>query len=85
MKKMLKAIEDIMGDESFHVKLEPAMTTHRQAVEITYEDANVVRYIAGYVCWKVLKNIEVSSRSNKQQLLSCVEGLLGDDNERTFC
>ena len=34
MKKMLKAIEDIVGDESFHVKLEPAMTAHRQAVEI---------------------------------------------------
>ena len=33
------------------------------------------------VCQKVRKNIEVSSRSNKQQLLSCVEGLLGDDND----
>ena len=40
-----------------------------------------MRYIAGYVCRKVRKNIEVSSRSNKQQLLSCVEGLLGDDND----
>ena len=48
---------------------------------LTYEDANVVRYIAGYVCWKVRKNIKVSSRSNKQQLLSCVEGLLGDDSD----
>ena len=48
---------------------------------LTYEDANVVRYIAGYVCRKIRKNIEVSSRSNKQQLLSCVEGLLGDDSD----
>lgn len=42
---------------------------------LSYEDADVVNYIAGYVCRKVRKNIEVSSRSNKQQLLSCVEGL----------
>ena len=28
---------------------------------LTYEDANVVRYVAGYVCRKVLKTIEVSS------------------------
>ena len=48
---------------------------------LTYEDANVVHYIAGCVCQKVRKNIEVSSRSNKQLLLSCVEGLLRDDDD----
>lgn len=31
---MLKAIEDIVSNESFHVKLEPAMTARRQAVDI---------------------------------------------------
>ena len=48
---------------------------------LTYEDANVVRYIAGYVCRKIRKNIEVSSRPNKQQLISCVEGLLGGEGD----
>ena len=48
---------------------------------LTYEDANVVRYIAGYVCRKVWRNIDASSCSNKAQLLSCVEGLLGDDKD----
>ena len=49
---------------------------------ITYEDANVVRYIAGYVCKKVRRSIETSLRPNKAELLKCVEGLLSDeDNE----
>ena len=46
---------------------------------ITYEDANVVRYIAGYVCKKVRRSIETSLRPNKAELLKCVEGLLSDE------
>ena len=45
---------------------------------ITYEDANIVRYISGYVCRKVRVKIEESSHSNKTELLRCLENLLAD-------
>ena len=48
---------------------------------ITYEDANVVRYIASYVCRKVQMKIEKSSRTNKAALLKCLESLLSDEDK----
>ena len=45
------------------------------------KDANVVHYIAGYVCRKVRKNIQESSHLNKDKLLRYLEGLLGDGEE----
>ena len=48
---------------------------------ITYEDANVVRYITGYVCRKVQTKIEQSSGTNKAALIKCLEGLLSEEEE----
>ena len=48
---------------------------------ITYEDANVVRYIADYVCCKIRTKIEQSSGTNKEALIKCLEGLLSDEEE----
>ena len=49
--------------------------------DITYDDANVIRYAAGYVCRKVMKKIEKSSSANKQNLMKCLAGLLEEDGE----
>jgi len=48
---------------------------------ITYQDANVIRYIAGYVCRKVRDKIEKSSFHNKAALLICLTGLLAEEGE----
>ena len=49
---------------------------------ITYEDANVICYGAGYVCRKVMKNkIEKSDLPNKLSLKKCLLGLLEDEGE----
>ena len=45
---------------------------------LTYEDANVVRYVAGYVCRKVREKL---SHENKGELLKCLESLLGSEDE----
>ena len=49
--------------------------------EITYTEANVVRYIAGYICHKIYKNIQHSSLQNKEVLLQCLDGLIAKDGE----
>ena len=49
--------------------------------EITFEDANVVRYMAGYVCRKVNTKIANSPFLNKIVLQKCLQGLLQDDGE----
>lgn len=46
---------------------------------ITYEDANVVRYAAGYVCRKVYEKIKKSGFSNKDGLLESVIVLVDAD------
>ena len=61
--------------------LKESVSSSRDTQNITYEDANVVRYIAGYVCRKVRTKIEQSSRTNKTSLLNCLEGLLADEGE----
>ena len=47
--------------------------------DITHQGANVVHYIAGYVCRKVQTKIEQSSRTSNSKLLKCVEGLLAEN------
>ena len=63
--------------------LEDVGILQSQAERITYEDANIVRYIAGYVCRKVRSKIESSLQSNKVELLNCVEILLDDEEVET--
>ena len=55
--------------------------SYSETDNITYEDVNVVRYIAGYVCRKVRTKIEQSSRTNKAALINSLEGLLSDEEE----
>ena len=43
---------------------------------LTCEDANVIRYAAGYVCRKVYEKIRKSSRPNKDELLQSITDLV---------
>ena len=54
-----------------------------EPASITYEDANVIRYAAGYVCRKIYDQIEKSSRPNKVDLMKCVMMLQDEDKEPT--
>ena len=47
---------------------------------ITYEDANVVRYAAGYVCRKVKEKLCKMTPLN-QQMIKCLDGLIEDRRE----
>ena len=75
-------VTDIMFERmvqtAFHVEgeSEPSPTD-----PITYNDANVIRYVAGYVCRKVKKKIGDSSLPNKPALNHCLMGLLENGEE----
>ena len=47
---------------------------------ISYEDANVIRFAAGYVCRKVHERLNKSRQANKE-LLSCIMDLVESDRE----
>ena len=46
---------------------------------LTYEEVNALRYVAGYVCQKVKKNIEASKHAHKGVLLLCLMDLCDED------
>ena len=46
---------------------------------LTYEEANALRYVAGYVCFKVRKNIVASTNPTKDHLLLCLMDLCDED------
>ena len=46
-----------------------------------YEQVNALRYVAGYVCQKVNRNIEASKHAYKDVLLLCLMDLCDEDEE----
>ncbi len=50
---------------------------------VSYEEANALRYVAGYVCHKVRKNIEASKHPMRSRLLLCLMDLCDEDDEVT--
>ena len=57
----------------------PTDYTPLVAEDITYEDANVVRYVAGYVYRKV--NAKIAKKPNKLHLEKCLKELLQEEGE----
>ena len=49
--------------------------------DVTYEEANVVCYIAGYICHKIFNKIQHLSLQNKDVLLRCLDDLIDKDSE----
>lgn len=50
---------------------------------MAYEEANALRYVAGYVCRKVQKRIEASKHPMRDRLLLCLMDLCDEDDEVT--
>ncbi len=50
-------------------------------VRLTSEEANALRYVAGYVCSKVQKKIAASQHPHKDQMLLCLITLCDEDQE----
>ena len=48
---------------------------------LTYEEVNALRYVAGYMCQKVMKNIEASKHAHKGVLLLCLVDLCDEDED----
>ena len=46
---------------------------------ISYENANVISFAAGYVCRKVYAKVKNSRSPNKEELLSCIMELVERD------
>ena len=62
--------------------LELCDDTHSVAEDINYEDANVVRYVAGYVYRKVSAKIAKTPKTpNQLQLKKCLKELLQEEGE----
>ena len=60
----------------------PTDDTHSVAEDINYEDANVVRYVAGYVYRKVSAKIAKTPKTpNQLQLEKCLKELLQEEGE----
>ena len=39
--------------------------------QVTVENAYIIRYAAGYVCWKVYDKINGSKHTNRDDLMAC--------------
>ena len=48
---------------------------------LTFEEANALRYAAGYICFKLYKQIEASSKPRKTQMLSMLVNLVDNEAE----
>ena len=52
--------------------------------ELTYKEANALRYVAGYVCFKIRKNISTSSHPMKDKILFCLMDLCDEDDAPAY-
>ena len=48
---------------------------------LTYEESNVLRYVAGYVCHKLRKKVTASTHEMRGKLLLCLMDLCDEDEE----
>ena len=53
------------------------------AFQLTTEEANALRYAAGYVCYKLIKKLEMSSTNRRLELISLLTNLTGGEGDGT--
>ncbi len=73
-----------LADKIFEALIEKTFAEGQGAASVdslTYEEANALRYVAGYVCFKVKKNIVASNNPTKNQLLLCLMDLCDEDED----
>jgi len=51
--------------------------------QLTTEEANALRYAAGYVCHKLIKKLEMSSTDRRFELISLLTNLTGGEGDGT--
>ena len=62
-------------EKIFQEMIKITFRTHKASIasstieELTYEEANAPRYVAGYICFKIRKNISSSSHPMKDKIL----------------
>ena len=76
-----QAITDAIFKELITIDTQVTESELSLAQPITYEDANVIRFAAGYVCRKVHEKIKKSRQPNRRDLLSCITELLEDEGD----
>ena len=47
--------------------------------EITREEENVLRYVAGYICRKICDKLQATSLPHKEDLILCIHDMCGHD------
>ena len=52
--------------------------------ELTYEEANALKYVAGCVCFKIHKNILSSTHPMKDEILFCLMDLCDEDDAPAY-
>ena len=71
-----QAVTDHIFKEMF-VAITPVQERLLQPIQpLSYEDVNVIRFAAGYVCRKVYTKVNNSRHPNKEELLSCIMELV---------
>lgn len=77
-----------VGNVVFQTILKSTFTSSRDkevTVELlSYEEANALRYAAGYVCYKVQNKIKTSTHPLKDKLLFCLMELCDEDEDITI-
>ena len=77
-------------EKIFQEMIQITFRTHKASIasstteELTYEEANALRYVAGYVCFKIRKNISSSSHPMKDKILFCLMDLCDEDDAPAY-
>ena len=64
-----------------HCPVESCTTSTSRDTSLTNEEANAIRYAAGYTIRALRKKIEASSHALKEELVLAIMELVGDDDE----
>ena len=76
-------VTDLCFKEFIKIKFptQPNTISIANEFHLTFEEANALRYAAGYICYKLQKQLEASKNPRKSELLSLITNLV--DNEET--
>ena len=76
-------VTDLCFKELIMIKY-PILNQSGEAVsnfQLTFEEANALRYAAGYICYKLRKQLEASKNPRKSELLTLIENLIDDGED----
>ena len=59
----------------------PSPESSVPSISLTFEEANALRYVAGYVCAKLYKKLKKSSAPNCKDLLAAIVDMMEDEDD----